>query len=156
MFAGICKWLKILNDIAWYKPNASPNLSCKYFTASHETILWAIKDSNEKHTFNYQVMKNGNWHEKDIIKNDGKQMRSVWSISTPSKTEKQFGKHPTQKPLQLLKRIILSSTNENDLILDPFTGSSTTGVIAKKYNRKFIGIDKFEDYLNLSIKRIYY
>ena len=147
---------KILNDIAWYKPNASPNLSCKYFTASHETILWAIKDSNEKHTFNYQVMKNGNWHEKDIIKNDGKQMRSVWSISTPSKTEKQFGKHPTQKPLQLLKRIILSSTNENDLILDPFTGSSTTGVIAKKYNRKFIGIDKFEDYLNLSIKRIYY
>jgi site-specific DNA-methyltransferase (adenine-specific) len=83
-------------------------------------------------------------------------MRSVWSISTPSKTEKQFGKHPTQKPLQLLKRIILSSTNENDLILDPFTGSSTTGVIAKKYNRKFIGIDKFEDYLNLSIKRIYY
>lgn len=147
---------KILNDIAWYKPNASPSLSCKYFTASHETILWAIKDSNEKHTFNYQVMKNGNWHEKDIIKNDGKQMRSVWSISTPSKTEKQFGKHPTQKPLQLLKRIILSSTNENDLILDPFTGSSTTGVIAKKYNRKFIGIDKFEDYLNLSIKRIYY
>ena len=145
---------KILNDITWYKPNASPNLSCKYFTASHETILWAIKDSNEKHTFNYQVMKNGSWHVKDIIKNDGKQMRSVWSISTPSKKEKVFGKHPTQKPLQLLERIILSSTNENDLILDPFTGSSTTGVIAKKYNRKFIGVDLNEDYLNLSKKRI--
>ena len=66
--------------------------------------------NNEKHTFNYQVMKNGSWHVKDIIKNDGKQMRSVWSISTPSKKEKVFGKHPTQKPLQLLERIILSST----------------------------------------------
>ncbi|MCT7462199.1 DNA-methyltransferase [Aliarcobacter cryaerophilus] len=145
---------KILNDIAWYKPNASPNLSCKYFTASHETILWAIKDSNEKHTFNYRVMKNGNWHKKDIIKNDGKQMRSVWSIPTPSKKEKVFGKHPTQKPLQLLERIVLSSTNENDIILDPFTGSSTTGVIAKKYNRKFIGIDLENEYLELSIKRL--
>ena len=78
---------KILNDITWYKPNASPNLSCKYFTASHETILWAIKDSNEKHTFNYQIMKNGSRHVKDIIKNNGKQMRSVWSISTTSKSE---------------------------------------------------------------------
>ena len=145
---------KILNDIVWYKPNASPNLSCKYFTASHETILWAIKNSNEKHTFNYEVMKNGNWHEKDIIKNEGKQMRSVWSIPTPSKTEKEFGKHPTQKPLKLLERIILSSTNENDLILDPFTGSSTTGVISKKYNRTFIGIDSSKEYLELSKNRI--
>ena len=145
---------KILNDIAWYKPNAAPNLSCKYFTASHETVLWAIKDSNEKHTFNYEIMKNGNWHEKDIIKNNGKQMRSVWSISTPSKSEKLSGKHPTQKPLQLLERIILSSTYENDLVLDPFTGSSTTGIISKKHNRKFIGIDKSREYLDLSINRI--
>ncbi len=145
---------KILNDITWYKPNAAPNLSCKYFTASHETVLWAIKDSKEKHTFNYEIMKNGNWHEKDIIKNNGKQMRSVWSISTPSKSEKQFGKHPTQKPFQLLERIILSSTNENDLILDPFTGSSTTGVISKKYNRKFIGIDISKEYLKLSLERL--
>ena len=145
---------KILNDITWYKPNAAPNLSCKYFTASHETVLWAIKDSKEKHTFNYEIMKNGNWHEKDIIKNNGKQMRSVWSISTPSKSEKQFGKHPTQKPFQLLERIILSSTNENNLILDPFTGSSTTGVISKRYNRKFLGIDKSREYLDLSINRI--
>lgn len=147
---------KILNDITWYKPNAAPNLSCKYFTASHETVLWAIKDSKEKHTFNYEMMKNGNWHEKDIIKNNGKQMRSVWSISTPSKSEKQFGKHPTQKPFQLLERIILSSTNENDLILDPFTGSSTTGIIAKKYNRIFIGIDESKEYLNLSVNRLTY
>ncbi|MGE4444640.1 MAG: site-specific DNA-methyltransferase [Candidatus Altimarinota bacterium] len=145
---------KILNDISWYKPNASPNLSCKYFTASHETIIWAIKEANEKHRFNYETMKNGNWHEKDIIKNDGKQMRSVWSISTPSKREKKFGKHPTQKPLKLLERVILSSTNENDIILDPFTGSSTTGVIAKQFNRQFIGIDTEKEYLDLSIKRL--
>ena len=145
---------KILNDITWYKPNAAPNLSCKYFTASHETLLWAIKEPKEKHLYNYETMKYGNWHKKDIIKNDGKQMRSVWSIPTPNKSEKKFGKHPTQKPLQLLERVILSSTNENDLVLDPFTGSSTTGVIAKKYNRKFIGIDKFKYYLDLSIQRI--
>ncbi len=145
---------KILNDISWYKPNAAPNLSCKYFTASHETIIWAIKEADERHTFNYETMKNGNWHEKDIIKNDGKQMRSVWSISTPSKKEKEFGKHPTQKPLKLLERIILSSTNENDIVLDPFTGSSTTGVIAKQFNRQFIGIDTEKEYLDLSIKRL--
>jgi len=145
---------KILNDISWYKPNAAPNLSCKYFTASHETILWAIKEPTEKHTYNYEVMKYGTWHEKDIIKNQDKQMRSVWSISTPSKSEKEYGKHPTQKPLKLLERVILSSTKEGDLILDPFTGSSTTGVISKKYNRKFIGIDINEEYLELSIKRL--
>ena len=145
---------KILNDISWYKPNAAPNLSCKYFTASHETILWAIKEPTEKHTYNYEVMKYGTWHEKDIIKNQDKQMRSVWSISTPSKSEKEYGKHPTQKPLKLLERVVLSSTKEGDLILDPFTGSSTTGVIAKKYNRKFIGIDTNEEYLELSIKRL--
>lgn len=145
---------KILNDISWYKPNAAPNLSCKYFTASHETILWAIKEPTEKHTYNYEVMKYGTWHEKDIIKNQDKQMRSVWSISTPSKSEKEHGKHPTQKPLKLLERIVLSSTKEGDLILDPFTGSSTTGVIAKKYNRKFIGIDINEEYLELSICRL--
>jgi len=145
---------KILNDITWFKPNGAPNLTCKYFTASHETIIWAIKDAKEKHTYNYKVMKHGNWHEKDIIKNEDKQMRSVWSIATPSKSEKEFGKHPTQKPLKLLERIVLSSTNEGDLILDPFTGSSTTGVIALKHNRKFIGIDMEEEYLDLSIKRL--
>lgn len=145
---------KILNDISWYKPNAAPNLSCKYFTASHETLIWAIKNPNEKHTYNYEVMKYGEWHKKDIIKNEDKQMRSVWSIPTLSKSEKEFGKHPTQKPLKLLERIILSSTNENDIVLDPFTGSSTTGVIAKQFNRQFIGIDTEKEYLDLSIKKI--
>ncbi len=147
---------KILNDIAWYKPNAAPNLSCRYFTASHETLIWAIKDPNAKHTFNYDRMKNGNWHNEDFLKKPGKQMRSVWAINTPKPIEKTFGKHPTQKPIELLKRIILSSTNENDLILDPFTGSSTTGLAAYLYGRRFIGIDIEKDYLNLSIKRFEY
>jgi len=144
---------KILNDIAWYKPNASPNLSCRYFTASHETLIWARKDPEGKHTFNYERMKNGNWHKEDILKKPGKQMRSVWAIGTLKAIEKKFGKHPAQKPIDLLKRVVLASTKENDLILDPFTGSSTTGLVAYLYGRRFIGIDTEKKYLDLSIKR---
>jgi len=103
----------ILNDISWFKPNAAPNLSCRFFTASHETLIWARKEKKTKHTFNYQEMKNGNWTE-DEFKKPYLQMRSVWSVGTPKKEEKQFGKHPTQKPLDLLKRIILASTKEGD------------------------------------------
>ncbi len=142
----------ILNDIAWFKPNASPNLSCRYFTASHETIIWARKDKKKKHIFNYDIMKNSKWPE-DLMKKSNKQMRSVWSINTPKREEKTFGKHPTQKSLDLLRRIVLASTNKKDLILDPFTGSSTTGIAAKMYDRKFIGIDINKKYLDLSIKR---
>lgn len=143
---------KILNDIIWFKPNASPNLSCRYFTASHETLLWAIKDKKAKHTFNYEAMKDGDW-DYDILKKPEKQMRSVWAIGAIKTYEKKFGKHPTQKPLELLKRIILASTNKGDLILDPFTGSSTTGIMANKLGRKFVGIDIESEYLDLSIKR---
>jgi site-specific DNA-methyltransferase (adenine-specific) len=139
-----------LNDIAWFKPNASPNLSCRFFTASHETLIWARKD--KKHTFNYKLMKNGSWPE-DQLKNPDTQMRSVWSINTPPPAEKKFGKHPTQKPSSLLKRVVLASTNQGDLILDPFTGSSTTGLVSYFYKRNFIGIDTEKDYLDLSIKR---
>ena len=142
----------ILNDIAWYKPNASPNLSCRYFTASHETLIWARKNKRAKHTFNYDKMKNGGWLE-DFLKKPGKQMRSVWAINTPKAIEKTFGKHPTQKPVDLSKRVVLASTNKGDLILDPFTGSSTTGLAAYLYGRKFIGIDTEKKYLDLSIKR---
>ncbi|PIP18077.1 MAG: site-specific DNA-methyltransferase [Parcubacteria group bacterium CG23_combo_of_CG06-09_8_20_14_all_35_9] len=142
----------ILNDIAWFKPNASPNLSCRFFTASHETLLWARKEKKAKHTFNYNLMKNGEWLE-DQLKKPCLQMRSVWSINTPKPIEKKFGKHPTQKPEDLLKRIILASTNKGDLIIDPFTGSSTTGIAAYLYGRKFIGIDTEKEYLDLSIKR---
>src|SRR3989344_4436721 len=116
----------ILNDITWFKPNASPNLSCRFFTASHETILWARKDKKAKHTFNYHLMKDGDWG-RDFLKKPGLQMRSVWAIGTPKTEEKIHGKHPTQKPLELLRRVVLSSTNKGDIVLDPFTGSSTTG-----------------------------
>jgi len=152
-FALLLSGYKILNEVIWYKPNASPNLSCRYFTASHETLIWARKDKNARHTFNYNDMKNGNWHKYDFLKKPGKQMRSVWAISTPKPYEKKFGKHPTQKPLQLLERIILASSKPNDLVLDPFTGSSTTGIASILHNRKFIGIDTERKYLELSIKR---
>ena len=143
----------ILNDIAWFKPNASPNLSGRYFTASHETLIWARKDKNAKHTYNYKDMKNGDWHNDDSYKKEAKQMRSVWDIPTPKPSEKIFGKHPTQKPIALLERIVLASTNPNDIVLDPFTGSSTTGLAAVKYGRKFMGVDMEKQYLNLSVKR---
>ncbi len=142
----------ILNDIAWFKPNGSPNLSCRYFTASHETLIWARKDKNAKHKFNYGPMKNGDWPE-DFIKKPNTQMRSVWAIYPPKKEEKIFGKHPTQKPEDLLKRIILASTDRGDLIIDPFTGSSTTGIAAYVLSRKFIGIDTDQKFLELSTKR---
>ncbi|MFH1462522.1 MAG: site-specific DNA-methyltransferase [bacterium] len=142
----------ILNDISWFKPNASPNLSCRYFTASHETLLWARKDKKSKHTFNYDLMKNGNWPE-DRLKKPGLQMRSVWAIGTPKTVEKKLGKHPTQKPEDLLKRIVLASTNKGDLIVDPFTGSSTTGIAAYLLDRHFIGVDTDPKFLDLSIKR---
>ncbi len=144
----------IINDICWYKPNAAPNLACRMFTASHETLIWAKKNKKAKHTFNYELMKNGDWKE-DQLKKPGKQMRSIWAINTPKQIEKRYGKHPTQKPELLLTRIILASTKENDLILDPFCGSGTTGVVAIRYNRRFVGIDLEKDYLEkLAVPRI--
>lgn len=143
----------ILNDIAWFKPNASPNLSGRYFTASHETLIWARRSKDAKHLFNYKLMREGEWHKTDFIKKAGKQMRSVWSITTPKPWEKKFGNHPTQKPLALLERVIIASTKEGDVILDPFTGSSTTGIAAHMLGRKFIGIDYEKKFLDLSIKR---
>ncbi|MCK6462938.1 MAG: site-specific DNA-methyltransferase [Candidatus Pacebacteria bacterium] len=151
-FALEIKKFHILNDIAWFKPNASPNLSCRFFTASHETLIWAKKEKKAKHAFNYELMKNSDWMG-DQLKKQGLQMRSVWSINTPKPIEKKFGKHPTQKPFDLLKRIVLASTNKGGLILDPFTGSSTTGLAAYLYGRNFIGIDSEKQYLDLSIKR---
>ena len=143
---------RILNDICWYKPDAPPNLSTRYFTASHETLIWAAKSEETDHTFNYEEMKNG-YFPKDNLKKPYKQMRSVWSIPTTPQSEKRFGKHPTQKPLALLNRIVLSSTKKNDLILDPFTGSSTTGIAAYQNDREFIGIDSNQEFLDISIER---
>lgn len=145
---------RLLNDIAWFKPNAAPNLGCRMFTASHETLLWASKSKKSRHTFNYEEMKYGDFSS-DFIKKPGKQMRSLWSLTTPKKEEKLFGKHPTQKPEALLDRIILASTNRGDLILDPFSGSATTGVSALSLGRKYIGIDSNEEYINnLAIPRL--
>jgi len=141
-----------LNDICWFKPNAPPNLSCRFFTASHETLIWARKSRKGRHTFNYEMMKNGLWKE-DILKKPGNQMRSVWAIGTPKRVEKVFGKHPTQKPESLLKRIIVASSNKGDLVLDPFSGSNTTGLISYLYGRNYIGIETEKEYLDLSIKR---
>ncbi|KKP38108.1 MAG: DNA methylase N-4 [Candidatus Nealsonbacteria bacterium RIFCSPHIGHO2_02_38_10] len=157
----------ILNDIIWFKPNASPNLSCRFFTASHETLIWARKEKSGSHVFHYEKMKDwkdnykkkffcehtGNEEQIDLLHQKGKQMRSVWAINTPGPIEKKFGKHPTQKPEALLWRVILSSTKKDDLVLDPFTGSSTTGLAAYLYGRNFIGIDTEKKYLDLSIKR---
>lgn len=129
------------------KNNPPPNLSCRYFTHSTETILWARKnDAHSKHFYNYELMKKYN---------DGKQMKDVWEGSLTPKFEKIHGKHPTQKPEYLLHRIIEASTKEGDLILDPFLGSGTTGVVSKKLNRKFIGIENHEEYIKITKNRIY-
>lgn len=143
----------LLNDISWFKPNASPNLSCRFFTASHETLLWARKSKKGQHTFNYQAMKEGSF-PKDGIKAPGKQMRSVWSIPTPPPSEKRHGKHPTQKPLELLERVVLASTQPGDLIVDPFAGSATTGVAAIRHDRRFVGIEKDPAYIELGRTRL--
>lgn len=136
---------KILNDIAWFKINPPPNLSCRYFTHATETVLWAAKNKDSKHYFNYALMRK---------MNNNKQMQSLWSITAPKAEEKIYGKHPTQKPLALLERIILASTKQHDIVLDPFTGSSTTGVAAYRLGRYFIGVDNNKEYLDLSIKRL--
>ena len=137
----------ILNDISWFKPNASPNLSCRMFTASHESLIWARSSKKDKHIFNYKVMRESDYHEKDMLKKDGKQMRSVWSIPLTKKHEKRFGRHPTQKPEALLERVILSSTHEGDMVLDPFCGSGTTGAVALRHGRSFIGIDRDKGFI---------
>lgn len=138
--------LKIINNITWQKTNPPPNLACRCFTHSTETILWAQKNEKKaKHFFNYQLMKE---------QNGGKQMKDVWTGSLTPKKEKTEGKHPTQKPIYILERIIEASTVEGDMVLDPFCGSSTTGVAATRLNRKYIGIDKEQEYIDLSVRRL--
>jgi len=137
--------MKILNDIVWEKPNPPPNLSCRYFTHSSETVIWSGKNKKSKHCFNYEKMRE---------LNSGKQMKSVWTFPAPNGEEKKFGKHPTQKPVALIERIILASTAEKDLILDPFAGSSTTGVAALKCRRRYVGLELEFDFIKLSINRL--
>lgn len=137
---------KILNNITWQKTNPPPNLGCRNFTHSTETVIWAKKDLKKaKHYFNYEEMKKVN---------NNKQMKDVWSGSLTKKSEKSYGKHPTQKPLYLLRRIITASSKIDSIVLDPFLGSGTTGVACKELNRKFIGIELEENYLEIAKKRI--
>lgn len=135
---------KILNCVTWVKTNPPPNLSCRYFTHSAEYILWARKEDKVPHYFNYELMKQ---------MNGGTQMRDVWTLPAIAKWEKNNGKHPTQKPLGVLSRIILASTKEGAWILDPFAGSSTTGIAANLFNRRYLGIDQEEKFLDLSKAR---
>lgn len=135
---------KILNIITWEKTNPPPNFSCRYFTYSTEQIIWARKHEKVPHYFNYELMKK---------LNENKQMKDVWRLPAIQSWEKKFGKHPTQKPLAVLTRLILASTTPNSWILDPFTGSSTTGISANLINRRFVGIDKESSFLELSKKR---
>ena len=136
---------KILNNITWIKTAPPPNLSCRFFTHSTETILWVRKGKKSKHYFDYELMKKTN---------DGKQMKDVWTIGRPKKKEKKFGKHPTQKPEEIIERMILSSTKEKDVVLDMFNGSGTTGVVSLRNNRKYIGIELEKEYYRLTEKRI--
>jgi site-specific DNA-methyltransferase (adenine-specific) len=137
--------MKILNNIAWEKPNPPPNLSCRYFTHSTETILWAAKNSASKHQFNYKLMRE---HA------GGKQMKSVWRIPAPAMAEKEFGKHPTQKPVALVERCLLASTQPGDFVLDPFSGGGTTAVACLKTQRHCLGIELETKHVEMSARRL--
>ena len=139
------KDFRILNNITWIKTAPPPNLSCRFFTHSTETILWVRKGQKTKHYFNYDLMKSYN---------DGKQMKDVWTMGRPKKDEKKFGKHPTQKPEEVIERMIHASTKENDIVLDMFNGSGTTGVVCARNNRNYIGIESDKSFCELSRKRI--
>lgn len=148
---------KILNVVTWVKTNAPPNISCRYFKHSTEFVIWARREQKVPHVFNYGLMRSIN---------ENKQMTDVWRLPSIAPWEKSCGKHPTQKPLSLLTRIILSSSEPNDWILDPFAGSSTTGIAANLSGRRFLGIEqdatfaeisklRREEINNLSVKELY-
>ncbi|MBT4888899.1 MAG: site-specific DNA-methyltransferase [Rhodospirillales bacterium] len=140
----------ILNDVVWLKTNPMPNFRGRRFTNAHETMIWCSRSQKAKYKFNYEAMKN---------LNDDLQMRSDWTM--PLCTGKERIKqadgskaHPTQKPEALLHRVILSSSNPGDVILDPFFGSGTTGAVAKRLKRNFVGIEQNKDYIKIARERI--
>ena len=140
----------ILNDIIWRKTNPMPNFKGRRFTNAHETLIWASKSNDSKYKFNYAALKE---------LNEGLQMRSDWLFPVCNgkerlKNSEGIKAHPTQKPEALLHRVILSSSENNDLILDPFFGTGTTGVVAKKLGRQFVGIEKELEYYKISKSRI--
>ncbi len=136
---------KPLNEIVWEKPNPPPNLSCRYFTHATESILWAARDRKSKHHFAYDAMRK---------LNGGTQMKTVWRLTAPGKQEKLHGRHPTQKPLALLERLLMASGAPGALVLDPFNGSGTSGVAAARLGHSYIGIDLDAEYLDLTRRRL--
>ena len=132
---------RILNVITWQKTNPPVNISCRFFTYSTEFVIWARKSKKVAHKFNYDVMKR---------LNDGKQMTDVWRLPAIGRWEKSCGKHPTQKPLALLTRIILACTDEGDWVMDPFSGSGTTGIAANLCGRRFCGIEREEEFCRMA------
>jgi site-specific DNA-methyltransferase (adenine-specific) len=136
---------KLLNDISWVKPNPPPNLSCRYFTHATETIIWAAKDKKSRHTFNYKLMN-------EIA--GGKQMKSVWEILPPPRDEKRFGKHPAQKPIALLRRILLAASDPGDIVLDPFMGSGSTAIAAFRLMRRIVAVEASDESIDLALTRV--
>jgi len=157
---------KLLNTVTWYKPNASPNLSCRYFTHSSELLLWAAPRGGPKlrHTFHYPEMRAeaGGKQMRDVwalprpgdeeLAGDGR--GTVWTLTGPRRAEKAHGRHPTQKPLALLERIVRATSSAGALVLDPFCGSGTTGVAAVGLGRRFLGLDTSSEYLALARSRL--
>lgn len=148
--------IEIINEVIWYKRNAFPNLSGRRITASHETILWCHKNNNNKRAyyFDYDYSKNGDFPG-DQLKNPGKQMRTVWDISNnKDKEELAYGKHPTQKPLKILKRMIKLSSMPEAIVLTPFAGNGSECVAAKETGRKYIGYEVNEEYCKMAANRL--
>ena len=153
----VCQLLgiEIINEVIWYKKNAFPNLSGRRLTASHETILWAHAGGKKRtYYFDYDYSKNGEFSG-DVLKTKGKQMRTVWGLSNNKKTEElKYGKHPTQKPIKILSRIINLSSKDGDIMLTPFSGSGSECIAAKICDRHYIGFEIEKVYYDLSIKRL--
>ncbi len=135
---------KILNVITWQKANPPANISCRFFTYSTEFVIWARKTQKVPHKFNYELMKRIN---------GGKQMTDVWRLPAIGQWEKSCGKHPTQKPLRLLTRLILASTEVEDWVFDPFCGSGTTGIAANLCGRRFAGIEQETEFCEMAKNR---
>jgi site-specific DNA-methyltransferase (adenine-specific) len=136
---------KIINNVVWSKPNATPNALHTAFTHAHETLIWASKGKGARHTFNYDLINS---------LDPAGQVSSVWRIPTVPKKEKLYGYHPTQKPLRLVRRALLASTQEGDLVFDPFCGSGTTAVAAKELGRFFVGAELEAEFAELAARRI--
>jgi DNA modification methylase len=147
--------IEIINEVIWYKRNAFPNLSGRRLTASHETILWCNKGGKKReYYFDYEYSKNGNFRI-DPLKSEGKQMRTVWDISNnKDKSELTHGKHPTQKPVRILQRMIRLSSREDNVMLTPFAGSGSECVAAKSIRRKYIGFEVNTDYCKIAESRL--